>query len=135
MNKLRIMIRNCNHFAKVYRNCDMTTKKWRITFRFLNPALHTNILAYTCILHTENDCNGHIYTITKYIYTNISVRHRHVHICKYTFTHVSYIRTHIYVHACINTHDVKKLSSTTSFQFFAYSLGEIATVAGIQKTH
>ena len=29
---------------------------------------------------------------------------------------------------------MKKLSSTTSFQFFAYSLGEIATVTGIGKT-
>ena len=29
---------------------------------------------------------------------------------------------------------MKKLSRTTSFQFFAYSLGKIATVTGIQKT-
>ena len=36
-NKLRIMIRNCKSFCQ----CRATTKKWRITFRFLNPALVT----------------------------------------------------------------------------------------------
>ena len=64
----------------------------------IHTHIHTNIHTYTCILHTEHNCTGQIYTMTKYKYKNISVRHTHVHSCKHTYTHVSYIRAHIYTY-------------------------------------
>ena len=36
---LCIECKNANYFAIACRYCDATTKKWRITFSFLNPTL------------------------------------------------------------------------------------------------
>ena len=64
---------------------------------------------YICMLHTEHSCTGHIYIITKYIYTHSCVSHT----CTYmqTYQHTCRLHTcaHIYIHARINTYTMCRL--------------------------